>query len=60
VPAPAPAAEIPTGQLLNQPVRLASVDAYRGLVMLLMMAEVLQLKKVAAALPDVPFWKDLA
>jgi predicted acyltransferase len=41
-------------------MRLASVDAYRGLVMLLMMAEVLQLKKVAAALPDIPFWKDLA
>ncbi len=32
--------------------RLASIDAYRGLVMFLMMAEVLRLAKVAAAVPD--------
>ena len=32
--------------------RLISVDAYRGWVMLLMMAEVLQLKKVSRALPE--------
>jgi predicted acyltransferase len=31
--------------------RLASIDAYRGLVMFLMMAEVLRLAKVAAAFP---------
>jgi len=30
------------------PARLASIDAYRGFVMLLMMAEVLQLEKVAS------------
>jgi predicted acyltransferase len=32
--------------------RLVSVDAYRGWVMLLMMAEVLQLNKVSQSLPD--------
>ncbi len=48
-PAPAPA-----------PARLASIDAYRGFVMLLMMGEVLRLKRVAAALPESGFWKFLA
>jgi predicted acyltransferase len=38
------------------PRRLASVDAYRGFVMFLMLAEVLQLRKVAKALPDSPIW----
>ena len=42
------------------PTRLASIDAYRGFVMLLMMAEVLELRKVAAALKDSGFWKFLA
>jgi len=40
--------------------RLASIDAYRGLVMLLMMAEVLQLRRVARALPDSEAWQWLA
>ncbi len=40
--------------------RLASVDAYRGLVMLLMMAEVLRFSAVAAALPDSGIWSFLA
>ena len=40
--------------------RLASGDAYRGLVMLLMMAEVLSLRKVSAALPDSAFWRFLS
>jgi heparan-alpha-glucosaminide N-acetyltransferase len=40
--------------------RLTSLDAYRGFVMLLMMAEVLQLSKVAVALPDSAFWSFLA
>ena len=40
--------------------RLVSVDAYRGWVMLLMMAEVLELRKVAQGLPDSPFWAFLA
>jgi len=40
--------------------RLGSIDAYRGLVMFLMMAEVLRLRQVAEALPDSSFWKFLA
>ncbi len=40
--------------------RLASIDAYRGFVMLLMMAEVLHLAKVAAALPGNEVWRFLA
>jgi predicted acyltransferase len=40
--------------------RFASVDAYRGLVMLLMMAEVLKLRAVAQALPDSGSWTFLA
>src|SRR3984893_18544128 len=44
-----------------QPVgRNVSMDAYRGFVMLLMMAEVLQLSRVAAAHPTSLFWKILA
>ena len=41
-------------------VRLTSVDAYRGLVMLLMMGEVLRFGAVSHALPDSGFWKFLA
>jgi heparan-alpha-glucosaminide N-acetyltransferase len=40
--------------------RNLSVDAYRGLVMVLMMAEVLQLSRVSAAYPNSLFWKILA
>jgi predicted acyltransferase len=36
------------------PGRLTSIDAYRGLVMFLMMAEVLRLPAVAKAFPDIP------
>jgi heparan-alpha-glucosaminide N-acetyltransferase len=39
--------------------RLASIDAYRGLVMVLMMAEVLNLCLVSQALPDSGFWRFL-
>src|SRR5262245_6904405 len=39
--------------------RLPSIDAYRGLVMFLMMAEVLALGAMARALPDSAFWKFL-
>jgi predicted acyltransferase len=38
-------------------IRLQSADVYRGFVMLLMMAEVLQFHKVAEALPESSFWK---
>ena len=37
--------------------RLASIDAYRGLVMFLMMAEVLSFCQVAARLPGNRFWE---
>jgi heparan-alpha-glucosaminide N-acetyltransferase len=40
--------------------RNLSVDAYRGFVMLLMMAEVLRLSRVAQGVPDNPFWQFLA
>ncbi len=38
------------------PKRVSSVDTYRGLVMLLMMAEVLEFGHVAEALPGNSFW----
>ena len=37
--------------------RLASIDAYRGLVMFLMMAEVLNLCRVARNLPGQRIWE---
>ena len=42
------------------PQRLASLDTYRGIVMLLMLAEVLRLPAVAKAIPTSEFWKFLA
>ncbi|MCE5229356.1 DUF5009 domain-containing protein [bacterium] len=42
------------------PARLASIDVFRGFVMVLMMAEVLELAKVSAALPASAFWAFLA
>ena len=42
------------------PTRLASIDAYRGLVMFLMMAEVLQLGAVAKQVKSSQFWAFLA
>jgi predicted acyltransferase len=42
------------------PQRIASVDAYRGFVMFLMMAEVLHLAGVAKANPDSTLWRFLA
>ena len=39
--------------------RLASLDAYRGFVMLLMMGEVLRLCQVAGAIPQSGFWRFL-
>lgn len=41
------------------PARLASIDAYRGLVMFLMMAEVLNIGKVAASFPGSAVWQFL-
>jgi predicted acyltransferase len=44
----------------EKPARVGSVDAYRGLVMFLMMAEVLHLSGVAKALKNNPVWNFLA
>ena len=41
-------------------VRNVAVDAYRGFVMLLMMAEVLQFSRISEAFPASWFWKILA
>ena len=40
--------------------RIASVDVYRGFVMLLMMAEILSFQRVATALPNSKIWQILA
>ncbi|MEX2141858.1 MAG: hypothetical protein WD894_21510 [Pirellulales bacterium] len=50
----------PVEPVAGQPIRLASVDAYRGLVMFLMMAEVLHLAQVSAAYPQSAVWRFLA
>ncbi len=45
---------------MTQSSRVASIDAFRGFVMLLMMAEVIRLGSVAEAFPDSGFWEFLA
>jgi len=40
--------------------RVTSIDAFRGFVMFLMMAEVLKLSRVAKALPDSGLWEFLS
>ncbi len=42
------------------PTRISSVDAYRGFVMFLMMAEVLEFSHISKALPESSFWAFLA
>ena len=54
---PREAAAAPAARLAG---RVGSIDAYRGLVMLLMMAEVLEFRRVAEALPGSRFWSLLA
>jgi len=52
---PSPAS--PNAALVREPgVRLGSVDAFRGFVMLLMLSEVLAVDEVAKALPGNRFW----
>jgi predicted acyltransferase len=55
--APVTAAPIINPSLATR--RIASVDVYRGFVMLLMMAEVLSFRHVAESLPDSSFWQFL-
>ncbi|MGA2067519.1 MAG: hypothetical protein ABSG86_21300 [Thermoguttaceae bacterium] len=50
----------PNTEAAGQPGRLASIDAYRGLVMLLIMAEALDLRAVARAVPASRLWAALA
>src|SRR4051812_40814574 len=50
----------PDATPIPPPSRVASVDTYRGAVMLLMMAEVLELAKVARSFPESATWKALA
>jgi heparan-alpha-glucosaminide N-acetyltransferase len=49
-PAPTPIPAAP-------PTRVPAIDAYRGFVMFLMLAEVLRLPAVAKQFPDSPFWQ---
>src|SRR2546429_6943776 len=54
---------VPVGESIpgvRQIPRNVAMDAYRGFVMLLMMAEVLQLERVARAFPGNWFWAVLA
>ncbi|HEV2393777.1 MAG TPA: DUF5009 domain-containing protein [Verrucomicrobiae bacterium] len=51
---------VPPAAGASLPGRLGSMDAYRGLVMLLMMGEVLSFSHVARARPDSLFWRFLA
>jgi len=44
----------------SPPERLTSIDAYRGFVMFLMVAEALHLGKVSRLIPDSTFWQFLA
>jgi predicted acyltransferase len=44
----------------SAPPRNVAVDAYRGLVMLLMMGEIMKFWKVAQAFPNSQFWRILA
>jgi predicted acyltransferase len=55
-PSPKPAG---TAAALTASTRLTSVDAYRGLVMFLIMAEVLNFCRVARAIPTSGFWRFL-
>ena len=57
VPSVHPGEEKPVIPPASPAPRLASIDAYRGLVMFLMMAEVLKLCRVAGKLPGERIWE---
>jgi heparan-alpha-glucosaminide N-acetyltransferase len=54
-----PAVDMNPSGIKTAPARLASLDAYRGFVMFLMMAEVLHCCRVASALSESGFWRFL-
>ena len=57
----APETKLPETQgKTSLPDRLVSIDAYRGLVMFLMMAEVLEFGHIARVHPESGFWQFLA
>jgi predicted acyltransferase len=58
--APATSAPAPPVTAPPAPVRLGSIDAYRGLVMFLIMAEQLRTAAVSKAVPDSAVWRFLA
>lgn len=58
-PAPSPLLTSSQTGFRSGSLRLTSIDAYRGLVMFLMMAEVLAFSRVAQALPESGFWRFL-
>lgn len=60
LPTPGAVTESASATSLAPISRLVSMDAYRGFVMLLMMAEVLRLEAVSRAIPQSSFWKFLA
>src|SRR5437588_8861197 len=51
---------VPDGVPVAAPPRIASVDAYRGFVMFLMMAELLQIGRVARAFSGNAVWEFLS
>lgn len=59
-PAVSPAPAVNDVPVVQPQPRVVAVDAYRGFVMFLMMAEVLRLSKVAQAFPGNPVWQFLA
>lgn len=52
--------ETPRREKPAQAARNVAIDAYRGFVMFLMMAEVVRLSRVSQAFPDSWFWRVLA
>lgn len=56
---PRSSGQVPTSRVAGPATRNIAIDTYRGFVMLLMMAEVLQLSRVAHAYPNL-FWQGLA
>ncbi len=50
----------PSSALPQTGARNLAIDTYRGMVMFLMMAEVLEFARVSAAFPGNPFWSFLA